>query len=70
MEALREAVESCPPLGAKIIYHRGQVLAGSRIARAALIAFEAGRVELVQRRDRDAGAGVFEFIAIKRRLGI
>ena len=65
IEAFREAIISCPP-GAKIIYHRGTVLAGSTLARAAFSAFEAGQVELVQRRDQEAGQGIFEFIAVKK----
>lgn len=61
--AFQEAVDSSAP-GVKIIYHRGRVLAGSRMARAALAAFEMGQVELVQRRDKPSG--FFQFIAIKK----
>ena len=64
--AFQEAITKSPP-GVKIIYHRGKVLASSSLPRAAFNAFEAGQVELVQRRDRDAGRGVFEFIAVKRK---
>lgn len=65
IDAFQEAVDGCSP-GAKIIYHRGQILAGSRLARAALKAFEAGRVELVQRRNGAPATGIFEFIAVKK----
>ena len=63
--AFKEAVDNSAP-GVKIIYHRGRVLAGSRMARVALEAFETGQVELVQR--RDTPSGFFEFIAIKRKV--
>lgn len=66
IDAFQEAVHNSSP-GTKIIYHRGEFLAGSRLARMALKAFEAGHVELVQRRDARGGNGFFEFIAVKKR---
>lgn len=66
IDAFHEAVHNCSP-GTKIIYHRGEFLAGSRLARMALKAFEAGQVELVQRRDARGGNSFFEFIAVKKR---
>lgn len=66
IDAFQEVVHNCAP-GTKIIYHRGEFLAGSRLARMALKAFETGHVELVQRRDTRGRHGFFEFIAVKKR---
>ena len=65
IEALQKAIISCPPR-AEITHHRGKVLTGSSLARAAFSSFEACQVKLRQRRDRSAGQGVFEFIAVKK----
>jgi len=65
IDAFSLALNSCAP-GTKIIYYRGQALGGSRLARAAFQAFEAGQVALVQRRDKNSERGTFEFIAIKK----
>ena len=65
VSAFTQAVNKAAP-GTKIIYHRGNAITGSAIARKVRASYVSGLVELVQRRVREGrDAGVFEYIAIR-----
>lgn len=63
--AFTQALDKAAP-GTRVLYHRGPFIGGTRLARLAMNAHQAGQVELVQRRVIKGRSNQFEYIAVKR----
>lgn len=63
--AFTQALAGAVP-GTRLLYHRGPFIGGTRLARLAMSAHQAGQVELVQRRVVKGRVNQFEYIAVKR----
>jgi len=67
MSTFQDVVKCCHP-GTRIIYYRGNAVAGSVLARQVRNSYAAGLVELVQRRIKGGRVGGFEYIAVRKAL--